>query len=101
MMDIGIKTFTAIHVILSLIGIGAGFVVMYGLLTARRLEGWTALFLGSTVATSLTGFGFPFHQLLPAHKLGIISLVVLAIAIVGRYVFHLAGAWRWIYVVGA
>ena len=100
-MDIGIKTFTAIHVILGLIGIGTGFVVMFGLLTSRRLEGWTALFLGTTVATSVTGFGFPFHELSPAHKLGIVSLIVLGAAIAGRYFFHLAGAWRWIYVAGA
>jgi hypothetical protein len=53
------------------------------------------------VATSVTGFGFPFAVLLPSHKVGIISLVVLAVAIVARYVRHLAGRWRWIYVVSA
>jgi hypothetical protein len=95
------STFTFVHVVLSLVGIASGFVVMYGLLTRKRLEGWTALFLASTVATSVTGFGFPFDHLLPSHKVGIVSLVVLAIAIFARYAFHLAGAWRWVYVVGA
>ena len=95
------STYTFMHVLLSLAGIGSGFVVMYGLLTRKRLDGWTALFLASTVATSVTGFGFPFDQLLPSHKVGIVSLVALGLAIVGRYVFHLEGAWRWIYVISA
>ena len=73
----------------------------FGLLTAKLLDGWTALFLVSTVATSVTAFGFPFDHLLPSHVVGIISLLVLAVAILARYAFHLAGAWRWIYVVGA
>ncbi len=95
------STFTLIHVVISLAGIGSGAIVMYGLLTGKRLDGWTAVFLGTTVATSVTGFLFPFHQLLPSHILGILSLLVLAVAIPARYRFHTAGAWRWIYVVGA
>jgi hypothetical protein len=94
-------TYTAIHVVISLIGIGAGLVVMSGLLAAKRLDGWTALFLASTAATSLTGFGFPFDHLLPSHVVGAISLVVLAVAVIGRYARGLAGAWRGIYVVAA
>jgi hypothetical protein len=74
---------------------------MFGLLAGKRFNGWTALFLATTVATSVTGFGFPFEHLLPSHKIGILSLLVLAVAILARYTFHLAGAWRWIYVVGA
>jgi hypothetical protein len=95
------STFTLVHVLLSLVGIGSGLIVPFGLLAGKRLDGWTAVFLTSTVATSVTGFGFPFDHLLPSHKVGIISLVVLAIAILGRYALHLAGAWRWIYVVSA
>src|SRR5258708_31161880 len=95
-----IATFTAVHVVLSLVGILSGFVVLFGLLGGKRLDGWTALFLTTTVLTSVTGFGFPFEHLLPSHKVGIISLVVLAIAIAARYTFHLAGAWRSIYTVG-
>jgi hypothetical protein len=94
-------TYTFLHVLISLVGIGSGFVVLYGLLTRKRLDGWTVLFLASTVATSATGFGFPFEHLLPSHKVGILSLLVLAVAIPARYVFHLAGPWRRIYVVGA
>ncbi|MGA9773628.1 MAG: hypothetical protein WBV94_31650 [Blastocatellia bacterium] len=93
--------FTLVHVVISLVGILSGFVVAYGLLTAKRLGGWTALFLATTVATSVTGFGFPFDHLLPSHKVGIVSLFVLAVAIIARYAFHLAGAWRWIYVVSS
>lgn len=100
-MNFYINAVTLIHVLLSLIGIGAGFVVLYGLLTAQRLDGWTKIFLSTTVATSVTGFAFPFHQLLPSHKVGIISLVVLAVAIAARYSGRLIGSWRWIYVVSA
>ena len=100
-MIFGMTTFTFVHVVLSLIGIGSGLVVTYGLLTAKPLNGWTAVFLATTVATSVTGFGFPFGQFLPSHYVGVVSLVVLAIAIVARYPLHLACAWRWIYAVSA
>ena len=93
------STFTFVHVLLSLVGIGSGFVVIFGLLTGKRLDGWTAIFLGTTVLTSLTGFAFPFDHLLPSHRVGIISLVVLAVAILARYAFHLTGTWRRIYVI--
>jgi hypothetical protein len=95
------STFTLVHVLISLAGIGSGFIVVYGLLTRQRLDGWTAFFLTTTVLTSLTGFLFPVEHLLPSHVVGIISLVVLAVAIVARYAQRLAGAWRWIYVVCA
>lgn len=95
------STYTFVHVALSLVGIGSGFVVMYGLLTRKQFNGWTALFLASTVATSVTEFGFPFERLPPSHNVGIISLVSLTIAVLARYFFHLAGAWRWLYLVSA
>ena len=73
--------------------------MVYGLLNNQRFNGATALFLVTTVATNVTGFGFPFDHLLPSHKVGIISLVVLAIAVLARYGFHLDGPWRRIYVI--
>lgn len=100
-MLLDLKTFTLIHVALSLVGIGSGFVVMYGLLTGRRLGGWTALFLITTVTTSVTGFGFPLTHFGAPHLLGVILLVVLSLAIFARYIRRLAGAWRWIYVISA
>jgi hypothetical protein len=100
-MIFGMDTYTFVHVVISLVGIGSGLVVLVGLLTGKRLDGWTALFLLTTAATSLTGFGFPFDHLLPSHIVAIISLVTLAVAAAARYVFHLAGPWRWIYVAGA
>ena len=93
--------FTAVHVVLSLIGIASGLVVMRGLLSAREQGAWTSVFLITTVATSVTGFGFPVDRVLPSHVIGVVSLGVLAIAIFARYAAHLAGAWRWIYVVTA
>ncbi|HEV8427072.1 MAG TPA: hypothetical protein VGQ41_04115 [Pyrinomonadaceae bacterium] len=96
-----IKTFTLIHVVISLVGITSGLVVMYGLLTRRRLNGWTGLFLITTAATSVTGFGFPITHFGAPHIVGIISLVILAAAIFARYSCKLAGAWRWVYVITA
>jgi hypothetical protein len=95
------STYTFVHILLSLAGIGSGFVVMSGLLSAKCLDGWTALFLTTTVATSVTGFGFPAHHLLPSHIVGFISLLVLGGAIVARHGLHPSGAWRWTYVVCA
>ncbi len=95
-------TYTLIHVLISLIAIASGFVVICGLLGGKRLDRMTALFLATTVLTSVTGFGFPMgDHLSPANKLGIISLVVLAIAVVARYPLHLAGGWRRTYVISA
>jgi len=100
-MILGLQPFTFVHVLISLVGIVSGFVVLFGLLGSKRLEGWTGLFLVTTVATSVTGFGFPIDIILPSHIVGIISLVVLAVAIIARYAFRLAGLWRSIYVIGA
>jgi hypothetical protein len=101
MLGMSLSTFTKVHVLISLVRIGSGFAVLLGLFSAKRVNGLTALFLLTTVLTSVTGFGFPFTHLLPSHKIAIISLVVLAIAILARYSFHLVGKWRWIYVVTA
>ncbi len=100
-MILGMTTLTFVHVVLSLIGIFSGFIVMFGLFAGKRLDGWTAIFLVSTVATSVTGFLFPFHRFLPSHGVGIVSLIVLAVAILARYTFELAGAWRRTYVISA
>jgi hypothetical protein len=96
-----LSAFTMFHVVLSLIGIGSGFVVLYGLLTSKRLDGWTMVFLTTTVATSVTGFLFPVHHFLPSHAVGLLSLIALAIAILARYRFQLAGHWRRTYVITA
>src|SRR5260221_10508246 len=98
---IGLHAFTVMHVALRLVGIGSGCVIVFGLLTGKRVDQWTALFLASTAATSATGFGFPFDHLLPSHLVGIISLLVLAVAVAARYAFRLARAWRRVYVIAA
>ncbi len=102
-MTWGIPTdlFLQFHVIISLIGILSGMVVLYGLLTARPFGGWTALFLATTILTSITGFPLPPFGFDPARAVGVISLVLLAIAVAALYGFHLAGAWRWIYIASA
>jgi hypothetical protein len=97
----GMTTFTFVHVVLSLMGILTGIIVMFGMFGAKRMNGMTALFLTTTVLTSVTGFLFPFHKLLPSHILGTLSLIVLAIAIFARYGKHLAGGWSRTYAVTA
>lgn len=98
-LGMSLSTFTLIHVIISSAGIGSGFIVMYGLLNSKLLDGWTAIFLTTTVLTSVTGFLFPFEGFKPSYVVGGISLVMLAVAILARYGSRLAGASRWIYVV--
>jgi hypothetical protein len=100
-MILGTATFTAVHVLLNLIGIVSGLVVLFGLRTADPMNGWTLLFLATTLATSVTGFFFTFHGFTPALGVGILSMFILAATIAARYSFHFAGAWRWVYVVGA
>jgi hypothetical protein len=96
-----LAAYTFVHVLISLAGIYSGFVVLYGLLASNRLDRWTAVFLSTTVATGVTGLFFPFHGVTPAIVVGIISLVLLAVAIYARYRCRLAGPWRKIYVVTA
>ena len=96
-----LRAYTIIHTLISLIGIFTGLIVLFGLLAGKRLDGWTKWFLITTVLTSVTGFFFPFHGFTPAIALGIMSLIVLAVAIFARYSRQLAGHWRWIYVVTA
>jgi hypothetical protein len=94
-------TYTFIHIVISLVGIFSGFVVLFGVLASKRLDGWTALFMVTTVATSVTGYAFPTEHLLPSQVVGVISLVVLTAAIIASYGRHLAGGWRKAYVITA
>jgi len=100
-LGLSTPTFTLLHVIISLVGIASGFVVLFGLWNGRKLPGVTALFLVTTVLTSVTGFMFHSLQFGPPHVVGLISLVILAIALLALYGKHLSGSWRWIYVVTA
>jgi hypothetical protein len=100
-LGMSLSAFTTLHVIISLIAIVSGFIVMSGLFGSNRLPGLTSLFLLFTILTSVTGFMFPFTELLPSHMIGILSLVLLAIACIAFYGMKLSGAWRWIYVVTA
>ena len=93
--------YTIIHTLISLVAIFTGIVVLFGMLAGNRLDCWTKWFLTTAVLTTVTGFFFPFHGFTPAIGLGIISLPFLAITIFARYAKHLAGAWRWIYAIGA
>jgi hypothetical protein len=99
-LGMSLSTFTMVHVI-SLIGIVSGFCVLFGLFGSNRMPGMTALFLLTTILTSVTGFLFPFDKLLPSHMVGIVSLIMLAIACFALYVMKLSGAWRWIYTLTA
>jgi hypothetical protein len=100
-MIFSLATYTIIHVLISLAGIASGFVMLYALIGGRWVNGWTTFFLVTTVLTSVTGFGFPFVELLPSHFFGAISLVVLTVTLLARYKFALAGSWRSIFIVTA
>jgi len=93
--------YTIVHTLISLIAIFTGLIVVFGMIGGKRLDGWTRWFLITAVLTTATGFFFPFHGVTPAIILGIISIPFLALTIFARCSKQLAGAWRWIYVVGA
>src|SRR5499427_3419844 len=94
-------TFLQIHVILSLVGIASGLVVLYGLLTGNPLAAWTAIFLVTTILTGVTGFPLPPFGFDPPRAVGIILLILLALAVLALYAFRLAGVWRSIYIITA
>ena len=98
-LGIPLSTYTAIHVAISLLGIASGIVMLLRWVMGRNYEKWTTLFLVTTIATSLTGFGFPVAHIMPSHIVGIISLVMLAIAVAARYKVRNPGPWRWLFVV--
>jgi hypothetical protein len=93
--------FTLVHVAISLVGIASGFVVALGLVSNKALPGWTALFLATTVLTSVTGFLFPVRHFMPSHAVGLVSLAVLAVALAARYRFGMRGKWRRVYAIAA
>lgn len=99
-MIVNIATHTTIHTALSLVALASGIIVVIGLIGSKPLPMWNALFLTTAFATSATGFGFPFTAFLPAHAIGLVAFVVLALTMLAYYGFHLSGAWRPIYVVG-
>jgi len=101
MLGMSLSTFTFVHVLISLVGIATGLVVVYGLLSGKTLNGWTGVFLTTTILTDITGYGFPFEKLLPSHIVGMISLAILAVTLVALYGRHLSGAWSRIYAAGA
>jgi len=98
-MIFGMTPFTFVHVLISLIGILSGFIVVFGMIAAKRLPGMTAIFLVSTVLTSVTGFFFPYTVFKPSYVFGILTLIALAIGIPALYSKHLAGGWRSAYVI--
>jgi hypothetical protein len=100
-IGLSVGAFTTLHVIISLIGLAAGAVAVAAMLNDRRPGLWTAVFLCATVLTSATGFLFHSAKIGPAHIVGVLSLIVLAVAIAALYGFHLKGAWRTVYVVTA
>lgn len=100
-LGMSVPDFTAFHVALSLIGLLSGAIVLLGMLSDRRLPRWTALFLVTTIATSVTGFLFHSATFGPPHVVGVISLIVLAAGVAALYVYRLSGAWLSVYVATA
>jgi hypothetical protein len=100
-LGMSLATYTTVHVILSLIGIASGFVVLFGLFSGRLFCTSNGLFLITTVLTSVTGFAFPNTKVTPGIILGVLSLIVLAIAIFALHGRHLSGVWRRTYAITA
>jgi hypothetical protein len=100
-LGMSVATFTALHVAISLIAILSGLLVVFAMFASRPVRGLTALFLATTILTSVTGFMFPIHGFTPGLGTGVVSLLILAAAVAGLYVFHLTGAWRTIYIICA
>ena len=98
---ISLSAFTTIHVIISLIAIATGFIAVFQMIANQPLGIWNSIFLWTTIATSVTGFGFPITGITPAIVVGIISLVILAVSLLALYSQRLVGPWRWVYVVTA
>ncbi len=96
-VGMSVETFTLLHVVISLIAIAAGLVVVIGWMAGRRFSGWTNAFVITTVLTTLTGFMFPITKFTPAIGVGILSAVVLIVAMSSLYVFRLSGVWRLIF----
>ena len=94
-------TLLEFHVLISLAEMVAGLVVLYGLVTGTAYGAWTLLFLATAILTSVTGFPLPPFGFDPPRAVGVLTLVLLAVAVIAYYAFRLAGAWRWIYVVTA
>jgi hypothetical protein len=98
---ISLSAYTTIHVIISLIAIAAGFIAVFEMIANKAPGIWNTIFLWTTIATSVTGFGFPITGVTPGIIVGIISLVFLAVALFALYAQRLGGAWRWVYVISA
>jgi hypothetical protein len=100
-LGMSIAAFTTLHVVISLIGIATGFIVAFGMIGGRFLPLWNAVFLIATALTSLTGFLFPFKGVTPGIVIGILSILILIVAVVALYSKHLSGGWRGTYVITA
>jgi hypothetical protein len=100
-LGMSVGAFTVLHVIITLVAIGSGLIVVGGMFASHKLPVTTALFLFTTALTSVTGFLFPIHGFTPALGVGIVACVILAVALFALYKEHLAGTWRWIYVITA
>jgi hypothetical protein len=100
-LGMSLRTFTYLHVYISLIAIGAGFIVVYSMIAAKRAPLLTAVFLFMTAMTSLTGFLFPFKGVTPAIVVGLLSLLVVVIAIIAHRRSQTSGIWRGTYVISS
>jgi hypothetical protein len=103
MTHLSLDVLTLTHVAITLIAILSGLVVLAQMLRNVYRGGWTGVFLGMTLLTSVTGFVFfhPAGSPTPAQLTGVVALAVLAPTLYGLYIAHLRGFWRPVYVVGA
>jgi hypothetical protein len=101
LLGLSFAAFTALHVAISLVAIGAGLMAVGAMLAGQWLGGWTALFLGFTALTAATGYLFPADAVTPAHAVGVLTLLAVAVAAFALYVRRLERGWRTAYIVAA
>jgi hypothetical protein len=95
-----IETFTHIHTGISLMALVFGIPTIAGLL-GRPVTPFTVYgFLVTALATSITGFMFPFGAVTPAFVTGIIATVVLIATFYALLIARNTGAWRIVAAVG-
>jgi hypothetical protein len=96
-LGMSLETFTELHVAISVVGILTGAIVLLCMIRDRPIAIWNEIFLVTTIATSVTGFLFPFKGVTPAIIVGSLSLAILALGLLAFYGMHLAGFWRRLY----
>jgi len=84
-LGLSLAAFTQLHTIISLIAIATGLIALIAFARGRWLGSFMQIFVWTTVATTVTGFLFPFNGFTPAIGTGIVSSLVLVALLFALY----------------